>query len=119
MLTLIFVTTIISTFAFDLFNRTNVYTCSNLMEDINYTLNMFLEVANHTQLTLPEKFFMSNMSCFAATSMKEDLEEELCAQEMDPETLDKRDNLAAYIDKKTAVFCHQDFSQIKRNTFQF
>lgn len=107
---------IVPCLAIELMNFTNIFSCSNLVEDINYTLSMFTDYVNNERLTNPEKYFMSNKSCSTAKMMKEDLEGDLCSQETDSLALDKRNNLAKYIDSRIAIFCG-DFFKVQGELF--
>lgn len=121
MLRIVFVLTAVLWFTFGHLEYTNVFTCSNLLDDVNYTVGMFLIVENKKQLTISEKYFMANLSCSTVTMAKKELNEDLCALEMDPLILDRRNSLENYIDEKISIFCDHDFNEIqsKCNLFLF
>lgn len=73
---------------------------------------MFTEVVDHKQLTISEKYYVSNLSCLTASLMKEDLADGLCAQETDSLTLDKRNSLEQYIDRRIKITCG-DFKKVQ------
>lgn len=110
---------ILPCFAFcQLSNFANVFTCANLLEDINYTAGMFATIENNSRLTIPEKFYMANLTCSGVTLAKKELNEDLCALEMNPDILDKKNNLEMWIDEKISMFCDKDFTEIKSKLIQ-
>lgn len=92
---------------------TNVFACANLLDDINYTISMFHYYEHKASLSVSEKYYITNLSCSAVTVAKEELNDDLCALELDPLILDRRNDLQTSVDEKIALFCDKDFSTMQ------
>lgn len=106
MLKIVFAILIIPSIALKLSYFTNIFSCLNLIEDLNRTLTflLFFE-STEDNLTLSEILYTSRQACDATYSMKSDLDQDLCAMEMNPLALESRDELAKDIEKKSVYTC--------------
>lgn len=101
------------------YNFTTIFGCSNLLHDIWKTLELFNTVSNIKNMSLPEKFFVANVTCTTTTLMAKDLDEDLCALETENVSVTHRDKLHTFLEEKRKLYCDYDFQAVKSKQIQF